>query len=145
MSPLATGNPEQTDSWMRQAEGQAMGPLQLLPPIQATALGVLQPGHWTPALPPWGYWSLGQASPVLPARSPSGALPQTSQPGYHLPLGTEDSVPPWEKASFYSDVQCSTPGPNMKGCSGRRLQLRLALILSATAPFELPGPSLLQI
>ena len=82
---------------------------------------------------------------MLPACSSSGALPQTSQPGLHLPLGTEDSVQPQEKASFYSDVQCSSPGPNLKGCSGRRLQLRLALILSATAPFELPGPSLLQI
>ena len=104
MSPPATGNPEQTDSWAGQAEGQATPPSQLLPPIQATALGVLQPGPWTAVLPPRGCWNLGQASPVLPACSSSGALPQTSQPGLHLPLGTEDSVQPWEKASFYSDV-----------------------------------------
>ncbi|KAI4549651.1 hypothetical protein MG293_001981 [Ovis ammon polii] len=116
-----------------------------IPILQATALWVLQPGPWTPVLPPWGCWSLGQPSPVLPACSSSGALPQTSRPGLHLPLGTEDSVQPREKASFYSGVQCSAPGPNLKGCSGRRLQLRLALALSATAPFQLPGPSPLQI
>uniref|UniRef100_A0AC11DKT7 Uncharacterized protein n=1 Tax=Ovis aries TaxID=9940 RepID=A0AC11DKT7_SHEEP len=65
-----------------QQELQATVPSQLLPPIQATALGVLQPGHRTPALPPWGCWSLGQASPVLPACSPSGALPQTCHWGW---------------------------------------------------------------
>ncbi|XP_042095722.1 coiled-coil domain-containing protein 24 isoform X1 [Ovis aries] len=129
------------------ATGAAVTPeaFLCLPQPRATALWVLQPGPWTPVLPPRGCWSLGQPSPVLPACSSSGALPQTSRPGLHLPLGTEDSVQPQEKASFYSGVQCSAPGPNLKCCSGRRLQLRLALALSATAPFQLPGPSPLQI
>ncbi|OWK03339.1 hypothetical protein Celaphus_00007567 [Cervus elaphus hippelaphus] len=112
-----------------------------LPQPQVTALGVLQPGHRTPALPPRGCWSLSQASPVLPAHSPSAALPQTSRPGPHLPLGTEDSVPPREKASFYPDTQCSAPGPTLKGCSGRRLQLRLERVLSAPALFQPQGPA----
>ncbi|KAB0382214.1 hypothetical protein FD755_004131 [Muntiacus reevesi] len=81
----------------------------------------------------------------LPASAGSGALPHTSWPGCHLPQGTEDSVPPREKASFYSDVQCSAPGPNLKGSSGRRLQLWLECVLSAPALFQLPGSSPLQI
>ncbi|KAM7237113.1 hypothetical protein CapIbe_011357 [Capra ibex] len=63
----------------------------------------------------------------------------------NLPLGMEESVPPREKASFCSDVQCSAPGPNLKGCSGRRLQLPMELVLSATALFQLPASSPLQI
>ena len=50
MSPPASGNPEQTDGWMGQAEGQAAAPSQLLPPIQATALGL------------WGSSSQGSSS-----------------------------------------------------------------------------------
>ncbi|KAG5201467.1 hypothetical protein MJG53_011624 [Ovis ammon polii x Ovis aries] len=59
----------------------------------------------------------------------------------NLPLWMEESVPPREKASFCSDVQCSAPGPNLKGCSGRRLQLPMELIPSATALFQLPASS----
>ncbi|XP_024616152.1 coiled-coil domain-containing protein 24 isoform X2 [Neophocaena asiaeorientalis asiaeorientalis] len=112
-----------------------------LPRSQAAALGVLQPGPRTTALLPWGCWSLGQASPVPPALSSSGALPQTSRPGHHLPLGTEASVQPQKKASFHSDVQCGAPGPNLKGWAGRRLPLLLELALSAADTSQLPWPS----
>lgn len=141
MSPPVTGKPEQVDSWTGWAKRQAMAPSQLLPPVQAAALGVLQPGPRTTALLPWGCWSLGQASPVPPALSSSGALPQTSRPGRHLPLGTEASVQPQKKASFHSDVQCGAPGPSLKGWAGRRLPLLLELALSAADTSQLPWPS----
>lgn len=90
--------------WTGRAKGQAMAPSQLLPPVQAVALGVLQPGSQTLALPPWGCWSLDQASPVLPACSSSGVLPQAPRSGCHLPLGAEASVQPQEKANVHSNV-----------------------------------------
>ena len=98
---------------MGQAEGQAAAPSQLAPPIQATALGVLQPGPWTPALPPWGCWSLGQASPVMPVRSPLECCPKPRGLAATCCWGRKIQCHPPEKASFYSDA----PGPNLKGCS----------------------------
>ncbi|KAF5923259.1 hypothetical protein HPG69_012349 [Diceros bicornis minor] len=89
-------------------------PSQLFLPAQAAAPEVLQSGPQTLALPPWGRRSLGPASPVLPACSSSGALRLPAGPGRQLPLGTEASVQPQGKASFYSSVQCSAPGPSLR-------------------------------
>lgn len=98
----------------RVGEGSGHSP-QLFLPVQAAAPRVLRSGPQTLALPPWGRWSLGQASPALPTCSSSGALSPPAGPGRRLPLGTEASVHPQGKASFHSSVQCSAPGPNLKG------------------------------
>ena len=143
MSPPDTGNPEQTDGWMGQAEGQAAAPHSYPLPFRPQPLGSSSQG--TGLLPSTGLLEFGPGFSSAACLLPSGALPQTSRPGRHLPLGTEDSVPPREKASFYSDVQCSAPGPNLKGSSGRGLQLQLELVLSVPALFQLPGSSPLQI
>ena len=82
---------------------------------------------------------------MLPACPSSGALPPTSRPDYHLPLGTEASAQPWEKASFYSNVQYGTPGPNLNDRSQSRLRLLVELAPSSAATSQLPWPSPLQI
>lgn len=137
MSPPATGKPEQVDGWIGWAQGQATAHSQLLFAVQAAARGILQ-GSQTLAVPPWGFWSLGRATPVLPACPSSGALPPTPRPDYHLPLGTEAPVQPREKASFTSTVQYSTPGPDLSD----RPQSRLRLVVELTpSTSQLPCPA----
>ena len=98
MSPPASGNPEQTDGWMGQAEGQAAAPHSYSLPFRPQPLGSSSQG--TGLLPSTGLLEFGPGFSSAACLLPSGALPQTSRPGRHLPLGTEDSVPPREKAIF---------------------------------------------
>ncbi|XP_063568728.1 coiled-coil domain-containing protein 24 isoform X3 [Pongo abelii] len=106
---------------------------------QAAALGVLHTGPQTPASP-----LRGCTSPVLPACTSSGALPSTSRPVRYPPLGTAASVQPQGRASFHTYVQCSTPGPSLKGWSPSRLWL-LPGHTCLPLPPQLLWPSQLQI
>lgn len=94
------------------------GAFLCLSQLQAVALGVLHEGPQTPASSLWGC-----TSPVLPACTSSGALPSTSRPGRYPPLGTAASVQPQGRVSFHAHVQCSIPGPSLKGWSPSRLWL----------------------
>ncbi|XP_037354209.1 coiled-coil domain-containing protein 24 isoform X2 [Talpa occidentalis] len=92
-----------------------------------------QPEPQTLALSPWDCGSLGWATPGPPARSSSGELPPPQRPICHLPLGTEASVQPQDKANFYSNVQCRAPGPKLRGWPWSSLQFLPELTPSAAA------------
>ena len=121
----------QTAGWGR-LRGRPRPPHSYSLPFRPQPLGCGgPPARAPPARSPWGpparalnsclastgLLEFGPGFSSAACLLPSGVLPQTSRPGRHLLLGTEDSVPPPEKASFYTDVQCSAPGPNLKGCS----------------------------
>ncbi|KAG8507683.1 Coiled-coil domain-containing protein 24, partial [Galemys pyrenaicus] len=135
--------PQTVVAGVEQAEGRPKVPSHQLLHVQVAALGV-QPEPQTLALSPWDSGSLGWASPGPPAHSSPGELPPPQRPVCHLPLGTEASVQPQDKANFYSKVQCRVPGPKLRGWPWSRLQFLLEPTPPAAATAQPLWPSPLQ-